>query len=318
MDEPLFIENNENQLRQYVDASSVFAAHARARQAAGEVRGSMFWREMRGVNTLIRTSAAGAQRSLGAESEQTREVYARFVAREAQVSQSERGLRERLEEMRKLNKVYGVGRTPQVVVAVLNALERAGIADQFLTVGTHALYAFEAACGVRVGTEALATRDVDLLYDTRQHVAFVTSMKRLDSSLINVLRKADRTFRVRPDQLQTAVNDDGFEVDLIRRMAVANDPHPLPMSGKEGDLWAVQVSSGNRLVSGRRLDQVVVSPRGDMELMRTVHPQDFIQVKTVMSASATRDPLKRPKDALQARVVQKLWNDYLVHRLGSL
>jgi len=98
---------HENQLRQYVDASNVFAAHARARKAAGEVRGSMFWREMRGVNTLICTSAAGAQRSLGAESEQTREVYPRFVARKAQVSQSERGLHERLEEMRKLNKVYG-------------------------------------------------------------------------------------------------------------------------------------------------------------------------------------------------------------------
>lgn len=314
MTDSLYVENNENQLRQYVDASAVFTAHARASQAAAEVRGSMFWRELRGVNTLIRTSAAGAQRSLGAQSEQTNEVYAKFMQRKAQVSQSVRTLRTRLDEIRKLNKVYGVGRTPQVVVGVVDALERAGIADQFLTVGTHALYAYEAACGVRVGDGALATRDVDLLYDTRQHVAFVTTMKRLDSSLLDVLRKVDKTFQVRPDQLQTAVNDDGFEIDLIRRTARDSDPHPLPMSEKDGDLWAVQVSSGNRLVSGRKFNQMVVSARGDMALMRTVHPQDFIQVKTALSRSVTRDPLKRPKDALQANVVQHLWDNYLMHR----
>ena len=169
------------------------------------------------------------------------------------------------------------------------------------------------ACGVRVGTEALATRDVDLLYDTRQHLAFVTTMTRLDSSLIDVFRKADKTFRVRPDQLQTAVNDEGFEIDLLRRTAVDGDPHPLPMSTKGEEMWAVQVASGNQLVSGRRFDQMVVSTKGDMALMRTVHPLDFVRVKTTIAASKQRDPLKRPKDALQAQIVQHLWDEYLVH-----
>lgn len=167
---------------------------------------------------------------------------------------------------------------------------------------------------MRIASDATATRDIDLLFDTRQHLAFLTTLRRLDMSFIGVLRKADKTFRVRSDQLQTAVNNDGFEVDLIRRTAVGADPHPLKMSDAEEDLWAVQISSGNRLVSSRRFAQTVVSARGDMALMRTVHPLDFIQVKRALARSPARDPLKARKDALQAEVVQYLWQTYLQYQ----
>ncbi|MET0310629.1 MAG: hypothetical protein ABW051_01125 [Burkholderiaceae bacterium] len=73
--------------------------------------------------------------------------------------------------------------------------------------------------------------------------------------------------------MQTAVNDAGFEVDIIRRQAGAHDPHPLRMSDDENDLWADQ---GEKLSSGR-------------------------------------DPLKAPKDRLQAQVVQEIWDGYLKH-----
>jgi hypothetical protein len=42
-----------------------------------------------------------------------------------------------------------VGRVPNIVVKTLNALEAAGLEEHLLTIGTHALYAFESACGVR-------------------------------------------------------------------------------------------------------------------------------------------------------------------------
>ena len=156
----------------------------------------------------------------------------------------------------------------------------------------------------------MATRDVDLLFDTRQRTAFVSTLRRLDSSLLAVLRKADPSFRVLRNQLQTAVNDDGYEVDIIRRIAKDGDPHPLRMSASEDDLWAVQVSSDEKMVSGRKFGQVVVSASGHMAHMQTLHPLDFIRIKTELSASSQRDPIKRPKDGLQARVVQSLWDEH--------
>jgi hypothetical protein len=62
---PHLTELSAAQLRQYIDAEAVFSALEQATSEAAEVRGSMFWRQQ-GANTyLIRTSAAGAQTSLG-------------------------------------------------------------------------------------------------------------------------------------------------------------------------------------------------------------------------------------------------------------
>ena len=310
---PDFLELTENQSRQYIDAQALMRAQADALDDAAQVRGSMIWRELRGVRYLIRTSAASAQKTIGPDSEDTRAIYDRFMERKQSSVARVKSLTARLEEQRKLNRLYGVGRAPNVIIKVLNALQKAGIASQFLTVGTNAIYAYESACGVRVGTEAMATRDMDLLFDTRQRAAFVSTLRRLDTSLLAVLRKADPSFRVLRNQLQTAVNDDGYEVDIIRRTAKDGDPHPLRMSSNEDDLWAVQVSSGEKMVAGRKFQQLVVAASGQMAMMQTLHPLDFVRIKTQLASSLQRDPLKRPKDKLQAGVVQRLWDSYLQH-----
>ncbi len=311
---PDFLELTENQSRQYIDAQALVRAQGEALDDAAQVRGSMIWRELRGVRYLIRTSAASAQKTIGPNSPDTQAIYERFMERKQAATVRVKSLAERLEEQRKLNRLYGVGRAPNVIVKLLNALQKAGIAGQFLTVGTNAIYAYESACGVRVGTEAMATRDMDLLFDTRRRMAFVSTLRRLDTSLLAVLRKADPTFRVLRDQLQTAVNDDGYEVDIIRRTAKDGDPHPLRMGSNEDDLWAAQVSSGEKMVAGRKFQQLVVAASGHMARMQTLHPLDFVRIKTQLAASQQRDPLKRPKDKLQAEVVRKLWDSYLQHR----
>ena len=314
---PDFLELTENQSRQYIDAQALMRAYGEALEDAAQVRGSMIWRELRGVRYLIRTSVKSAQKTIGPDSADTQAIYDRFMERKQAASVRVKSLAARLEEQRKLNRVYGVGRAPNVIVKVLDALQKAGISSQFLTVGTNAIYAYESACGVRVGNETMATRDRDLLFDTRQHTAFVSTLRRLDSSLLAVLRKADPSFHVLRNQLQTAVNDDGYEIDIIRRNAKDGDPHPLRMSSSEDDLWAVQVSSGEKMVAGRKFQQLVVATSGQMAMMQTLHPLDFVRIKTALSSDPQRDPLKRPRDKVQAEVVQSLWGSYLQHRDGA-
>jgi hypothetical protein len=311
---PDFLELTENQSRQYIDAQALMRARAEALDDAAQVRGSMIWRELRGVRYLIRTSAASAQKTIGPDSADTQAIYDRFMERKQASVARVKSLTARLEEQRKLNRVYGVGRAPNVIVKILGALQKAGVSSQFLTVGTNAVYAYESACGVRVGNDAMATRDMDLLFDTRQRAAFVSTLRRLDTSLLALLRKADPSFRVLRNQLQTAVNDDGYEVDIIRRNAKDGDPHPMRMSSYEDGLWAVQVSSGEKMVAARKFQQLIVAASGQMAMMQTLHPLDFIRIKTLLAANLQRDPLKRPKDKLQAAVVQSLWDSYLQHR----
>lgn len=314
----LVVECTESQLRQYTDAAAAYRHYLDALKEAAEVRGSMYWRTSKDKRYLIRTSAAGAQHSLGPDTAENRAIHERFLSRKQQAESTLRARKDKLEEMRKLNRVFQVGRTPAIVVDLLSALQGAGISEQFLVVGTHAMYAYESACGVRVDGGALATRDLDLLFDTRQRLSFVTTMARRNESLIGVLRKADSSFKVLDDQRQTAVNAEGFEVDIIRCQARDEDPHPLAMSGKEEDFWAVQVASGNRLVSSRPFRQMVVDTRGRMALMNTIHPLDFAAVKERLGASPTREAIKAPKDLLQASVARHLWGEYLIHTHGPV
>lgn len=305
-------ELDENQLRELVNAKGIWRAFALARREAKEVRGSMTWKTVGEGTYLIRHSASGAQKSLGPRDDRTQAMYDTFQQRKGPAEQRLKALKDRLEEQRKLNRVYRVGRVPNVVVRALAALDAADLADKFMVIGTHAIYAYETAAGVRVASNAMATRDLDLLFDASKRLAFATTLERSGArSLIGVFKKADPSFRVMPDQLQTAVNDDGFEIDVIRRKATAGDPHPMRMSDEEDDFWAVQIDSGDQMATGRKFEHLVVAANGEMATMRTIHPLDFVRLKMLLSAKPDRDPLKVPKDRLQAEVVQDMWDKYL-------
>ena len=310
-----FLDLNEGQKRQYIDAETVFIALQQAKKMASEVRGSMMWRELRGKRTLIRTSSSGAQKSLGVQSDENLALFNSFVARKSSIEERVKALKSQLVIQQRLNRAQRVGRVPNIVVSVLNALDSAGLQENFKVVGTHALYAFEIAAGVRIGEAAMATRDVDMLFDSRKRLAFFSAMQKLDTSLIGLLRKADPSVEVVEDQRYTARNKDGFEVDIVRRTAKDADPHPLRMSESDDDFWAVQVSMGEKLLSARRFDQVVVATSGEMAMMRTVHPLDFARIKLALSQQVNRDANKRGKDVLQATVVSELVTEFLPHLL---
>ena len=295
-----------NQTRQYIDAETVFLELRRARAEAAEVRGSMFWRTQGKTDYLIRESAGGAQKSLGPRSTETQSIHDRFKLRKDEASSRLAALTNSAHNQQRLNKALRVGRVPGIVVKTLNALESAGLHDHFMTIGTHALYAYESACGVRFIPDALATQDLDLLLDSRKRMSFVSKMRRMDSSFIGALQKADPSFRVMPDQKQTAINDAGFEVDVIRRTAKDADPHPFRMSNDENGLWAVQVDGAEKMLSAPRFSQVVISETGHMAVMNTMNPVTFIAIKRVIAAAADRDPKKRLKEILQADLVEGL------------
>src|SRR5450830_1081414 len=135
-----------------------------------------------------------------------------------------------------------------MVVALLSRLANTQLSSHFRVVGTHALYAYESTAGVRLDSDTLATRDIALLWDTRKRIIFSTQLARVDSSMLGVLKKVDATFRIRKGQKYTAANKDGFEVDIIRRERVGDDPHPVKLSDDDEDFWVVQARRANVLL----------------------------------------------------------------------
>ena len=183
-----FYELSEPQKRQLIDAEMLFSALEQTEADAIRHRGSMFWREQDGGRYLITLSAHSRQRSLGPASPENELKYERFTKIKAEVEARLKTLREKAEEYRRMNKALRVGRTPDILIEVLNAMMRYGVAGHFLVVGTHALFAYETAAGVRLPNDVMATQDADLLFDTGQRAAFMEVMKDRNMSFLGMAR----------------------------------------------------------------------------------------------------------------------------------
>lgn len=286
------LETNASISRQYIDAVAVFEALEEALEEAAQVRGGMYWHAgpptSPDAKYLVRTTPAGAETSLGSRTAELDAIYTRFTQRKRESAERVSGLQAALMQQQRLNRALRVGRVDPLVVALLNRLASTKLSEHFRVVGTHALYAYEAAAGVRLDAEALATRDIDLLWDTRKRIIFSTQLARVDSSMLGVLKKVDATFRIRKGQKYTAVNKEGFEVDIIRRERRANV-----------------------LLDSPAYSAVIVASNGTMARMNTVHPATFVAFTRWLSTQAERDAMKRRRDALQADSVQELLEKYL-------
>jgi hypothetical protein len=304
----------DNAARQVIDSTTVFTEVQRVKAQALPYVGSMYWKQEGGYEYLVKTRPRRrTQERLGTRSEQTERIFTEFSSRKQALEARLKSLCEALTEAERMNKALKAGRTPNLVVALLQVLDDAALSAHFTVVGTHALYAYETAAGVRIVPGALATQDVDLLWDARKRVQFMTDLNRLDVSMLDVLRRADPSFERKEGQNETAINARGFEVDFLRRQSVEGDPHPFRFSADEGDLWPVQAVRANVLTTAPRFEHAVISATGRMALMRTIAPAAFVEFKRWMAKDAPqREAAKRRRDRLQADTVQELLDQKLL------
>lgn len=308
-----FFPLSDDAARQFIDSITVFEEYQRTRKQASQYAGGMYWKVQGTYEYLVKTQRDNSQERIGPRNEHTEAVYREFTSRKTAVEERLKNLRGALADAQRLNKALKVGRTPSMVIKILQALEQAGLAEHFTVVGTHALYAYESAAGVRIVQGALATQDVDLLWDARRRVCFITEIERSDVSVLQVLQRADATFQRKEGQNETAINAKGFEVDFLRRMAEGDDPHPFRFSADEDDLWPVQAVRASVLTNAPRFEHVVACATGHMAMMRTVAPATFVEFKRWMADMApARQPLKRNRDRRQADIVQRLLDQGLL------
>lgn len=265
----------------------------------------------------MRTSASGSEKSLGRRTRETEAIHARFLQRKEMAQQRLAGLAAALARHKRMNRALRVGRVNPLIVDILNRLSVTHLGEHFRVVGTHALYAYEAAAGITFSDDAVATRDIDLLWDVRKRVAFATALRQVDSSMLAVLRQVDPTFRLRTSQKYTAVNKDGFEVDILRRKQVGDDPHPIKLSDDDDDFWVVQAPRAQERLDAPKFSAVIVATNGEMARMNTLAPMAFVRFKQWMSALPERDPRKRRRDALQAAAVDEATRAYLPQWLSD-
>lgn len=311
----MFIELDEALAKQYIDATQTRAAWLDAENRARQYRGSMYWRTTKGREYLIKETS-GIVKSLGARSPENEAIHAEFLVRKAETGERRKALAEAMKRQERVNAALRLGRTPNVVIGLLNALAKAGIADHFMVIGTNALYAYETHAGVRFTGDITATTDVDLLWDSRKHLSLVSQDPEFNErGLIGLLKKVDPSFAVLADESYRAANSSGYLVDLIKRRprSYFDDHEKQQLQAVEDDFWAAKIINMDWLLSSPKFRQVVVGINGAMAEMITVDPRAFVLFKLYMAGKDDRDPVKKPRDSAQAKAVYRLVQERLPH-----
>lgn len=312
-----YTQLTEDQQKQLINATQAYQAMRHFGRAAAAYRGGMIWRAAgSGTEYLVKTAPNGAQRGMGARSPETEAIADAFLRGKAQSEESLRASKQRVALEIRMNKALRVGRCPSLVVDVLNRIDRAGIAEHFMVIGTHSLYAYESGMGVTFSPSITETRDLDILWDSRKRLSLASNEDVRQLGLLGVLQQVDSSFTLMEDQAYRAINKEGYMIDVIKRRpaSLSDDLEPQQLYDSSDDFHAAKIRNMDWLLSSPPYKQVVVGMNGKMAEMRAPDPRAFAMFKKWLSVQPDRDPTKKRRDASQAAAVKSLVEEFMPHR----
>ena len=154
-----------------------------------------------------------------------------------------------------------------------------------MTIGTNAMYAYACAASVTFADSIMATQDLDLLWDSRSKLRIASPDPK---GLLGVIQRGDPSFMKIEGKPFTLVNNEGYQVDLIKRDEGYQHSEPGQIWANEEDFWAVKVHNMDWLLSAPRFEQIVISTNGGMATMTTVDPRAFGLFKVWLSEQNAR------------------------------
>lgn len=313
-----FQELNSDQRREVINTQQRYAAYREAVERANAYRGSMIWSELRGRDYLVRSaygkSGVRRQTSLGLRSDKTEAIKQEFDRGRAEAQDRLHNLKDVITRQSAINRALGLGRVPLIGAKIIRALDRAAMLGSGIRVlGTNAIYAYEAAAGVRIDPALTTTEDIDLLLDARGGLSFAASEDLSHASLLQLLRKIDRSF-TRSTQTFRAVNNDGYFVDLIKPLR--NPPwtkENQQVGADADDLLAAEIEGLAWHESASAFEAIAIDERGEPLRIVATDPRVWAAHKLWLSERSDREAIKRQRDELQARTVASLVAQYMPH-----
>jgi len=310
-----YTQLTEDQQKQLINATQSYSAMLNFRQLAAGYRGGMIWRQKTGTDYLIKTSPDGSQRGMGARSPETEQLAETFLRSKARAEENLKASKQRIEQEVRLNRALRVGRCPNLVIDILNILEKASLAKHLMVIGTHALYAYESGAGVAFSSTITETRDLDILWDSRKRLSLASNEDIKALGLLGILQQVDNSFVLMKNQTYTAVNKDGYMVDVVKRRPVSlfDDQEPQQLAPNQDDFFAAKIRNMDWLLSSPPYKQIVIGVNGKMAAMHAPDPRAFAMFKHWLSQQPERDPTKKPRDQRQAEAVRSLVEEFMPH-----
>ncbi|QKV54722.1 GSU2403 family nucleotidyltransferase fold protein [Comamonas antarctica] len=247
---------------QIINSTTIYEEYLRAQQKAQHLKGGMYWKKQGPYEYLVRTSVDNLQRRLGPRTSETEAIYNSFVALKQEENSRLLSLREALDDAQRLNRAVRAGHVPNILISILRRLQDEGMMEHFVVIGPQAIYAYEAAAGVRI-TSASSDRSPEWLRNIGTQVSLLTDLPKKDEPLIaRIFQRLDPTFTWKKASRLTARNARGFEVNLYRSRAMLG-----------GQYSAMRTWRTPRFVTP------IISINGIMAMMQTISPSGFVKLK---------------------------------------
>lgn len=311
-----FQELNGDQRREVVNTQQRYAAYREAAERHDSYRGSMVWKEINGRDYLVRShySKSGVRRqtSLGLRSKETDAIKREFERGRSEAQERLKNLKAVIARQAAINRAIGLGRVPLIVARIIRALDHAKTLGSGIRVlGTNAIYAYEAAAGVRIDPGLTATDDIDLLFDARRNLTFVANEEVTYPSLLHLLQKVDGSFN-RSTQKFQAVNKDGYLVDLIKPLR--NPPWQKTkdqVGANAEDLLAAEIEGLAWHENAPAFEAIAIDEKGEPFRIVATDPRVWAAHKLWLSKRLDREPIKRRNDEAQAKTIGQLVAKYM-------
>lgn len=273
------------------------------RRAIDALPVTMFWQTKEGREYLtVKNHSSDAGTTLGLRSSTLEAQLLEFTeaksALKLRIATTDPLIRDRAAQYRALR----LPALPDRQAEILRKLDVEGqLRNDLLVVGTNAFAAYELACNVKFPVGNEETEDFDLAWCKNTRVSLATSAPEQGRaerrSLFSVLRSIDSSYRVNPKKPYQAVNDVGYEVELL----AAPSTHPLP-KGAGFDPMA-SLPEQEWLLQGQPLSCVVSTVRLRACPLYVPDPRWMALHKLWLSQKPKRDRAKRPKDERQGHVL---------------
>lgn len=306
-----FVSLTENQIRVINDTALIYEGYLVALADLSKYPGWMYFKPKQGREYLFHAlDRKGNGRSLGRRSVDTEATAEEFRSSKAIADERFSQLAQRMHDQARFCKAARINRLPTLAGKIIRTMERLGVADNFVVVGTNALYAYESEAGIQFLPETTATADMDILWDSRRKLSFATPSSGGETPIANfmqLLRSADRLFTVNTERTFQALNGDGFAVELLKPIEPEN-----PFKAGDGDLLLPMPLLGQDwLLLRPPVKRIVISQDGYPMFMRAPDPRLFCLHKAWLSTLSNRNPDKKQRDLSQARLVAGLLGDRL-------
>jgi len=306
--EYFFREFQDNQQPTLNRAAEAYLAYLEAVRAGRPLKGGMHWKKIKGREYLYKyRDRYGHGSSLGPRSPHTERLWAEFGRRRREMAANLSLRRRQLAEAARFCRAALIHRVPEPVTRILRRLTPGDlILAPLRVIDAHALHAFEFAAGVFIDYP----RGSSGIPGAAPGLTLAAAAPVDPAAFLRLLRQADRSYTTLPGDGYAAVNQQGFQVRLLRPPAahashrmVVRDARGLTVPDDMGDLAA--------LLAAPKFSQVVIGRRGDPVSMTVPDPRALALHWLRLSRRQDRDPAARERDRVQAAALAELILRYL-------